>query len=336
MPPTESTRCRGGQLDAHAPSTRKGIALVGLQLRHCEGPSASHVWQSASHTSHVALTLAYFPRGVHDVMQLSPSRAGVAPEHEVQRPSMLQVRQLRCASIEAHGWHDDFPASAPHVQAKPTSLVQLDEQPSPDTRLPSSHASSDAHIPSPHTLTHTSVAVSEPPVQTKPGSGWHVGEQPSPATWLPSSHPSPPHATLLPSPQIGEQLLSVPMPEPHRSASVQLSARVQLHPTSSWHSASQPSSGSVLLSSHASALDRRPLPQTWTTGVSFTGATSLAFASSVSVGSPTPSSIASSRGELASSSSTTVRPKASTDSRRLLTASARAVSGGCGPRCIGG
>ena len=141
-----------------------------------------HVWQSGLQSWHVWLPSAYLPSGVHEAMHESPSRAGVAPAHEVQLPSIVHVWQLFCPSIAEHAWHEDCAASAPQVQANPTSTAQLDEHPSPDMRLPSSHPSSDAHNPSPHTLLHVSADVSEPPVHTKPGSGWHVGEQPSPAS----------------------------------------------------------------------------------------------------------------------------------------------------------
>jgi len=50
-------------------------------------------------------------------------------------------------------------------------MVQLDPQPSPLMRLPSSHASSMAHAPSPHVLTHVSLLWPfSPPVQAKPCS----------------------------------------------------------------------------------------------------------------------------------------------------------------------
>ena len=103
MPLTVSTRWRGGQLLSHSPPTRKGFALVGLQLRHCEADGPSHVRQSAEHASHVALASAYLPSGVHEAMQLSSFRAGVAPEQEVHTPLMAQVWQLRSESIAAHG-----------------------------------------------------------------------------------------------------------------------------------------------------------------------------------------------------------------------------------------
>ena len=76
------------------------------------------------------------------------------------------------------------------LQAYPASMVQLDEHPSPESRLLSSHSSLTATIPSPHTLAQTSCEVSDPPAHINPDSTWQRLEHPSPATVLLSSHVS--------------------------------------------------------------------------------------------------------------------------------------------------
>src|ERR1017187_2603033 len=75
-----------------------------------------------------------------------------------------------------------------HVQ--PVSMVHVELQPSPDTVLPSSHASCGNFSPSPHTAVHV------PPLHL--GSMVHVGEQPSYGMRLPSSHSSKPSFTPSP------------------------------------------------------------------------------------------------------------------------------------------
>jgi len=79
------------------------------------------------------------------------------------------------------------------LHMKPDSIWQVDEQPSPETLLPSSHCSPESRMPSPHFPVQGPLAV-------QLGSTWQVDEQPSYGTVLPSSHPSDP--SFLPSPQV--------------------------------------------------------------------------------------------------------------------------------------
>ena len=58
------------------------------------------------------------------------------------------------------------------VQSHPVSSAQVDEQPSPDSSLPSSQASPGSMIPSPH-------LAAQPVPVVHLGSHWQVGEQPS-------------------------------------------------------------------------------------------------------------------------------------------------------------
>src|SRR5450432_1031920 len=79
------------------------------------------------------------------------------------------------------------------------SSVQVGLQPSPATRLPSSHCSRPATKPSPHLRARQALPIEH----VQPHSTWHVCEQPSPASTLPSSHCSAPvtlwspHLTVL-------------------------------------------------------------------------------------------------------------------------------------------
>ena len=67
--------------------------------------------------------------------------------------------------------------------------MQVEEQPSPDTILPSSQAFFFIFLPSPHVSMHTSFDAEEPPLQVNPFSTLHVAEQPSRLALFPSSHP---------------------------------------------------------------------------------------------------------------------------------------------------
>src|SRR5690349_16615410 len=97
---------------------------------------------------------------------------------------------------------------------QPCSILQVAEQPSPDTLLPSSHSSPGSRTPSPQRGARVHVAVQPSPGvpfaapsshsslhSTSPfphRSMWHVGEQPSQPTVLPSSHSSPASSVPLP------------------------------------------------------------------------------------------------------------------------------------------
>src|SRR5689334_9516201 len=78
------------------------------------------------------------------------------------------------------------------VQVKPGSIVQVGLQPSPATRLPSSHSSSGVLMPSPHFAVHA------PPPHG--GSNVQLAEQPSYGMRFPSSHSSP--GSVVPLPQM--------------------------------------------------------------------------------------------------------------------------------------
>src|SRR5712671_4720214 len=82
------------------------------------------------------------------------------------------------------------------LQAKPASIWQVDEQPSPLMVLPSSHClvSPGNSRPLPQAVAHG------PPAGGQVGSSRQNGEQPSPVVVLPSSHCSEP--CLTPSPHM--------------------------------------------------------------------------------------------------------------------------------------
>src|SRR5436190_1489903 len=82
------------------------------------------------------------------------------------------------------------------LQAKPISVAQADEQPSPPATLPSSHGSVPRTRPSPQIGVQTDGL----PPHVHPASVVQVAEQPSPALVLPSSQTSP---ITSPSPHMG-------------------------------------------------------------------------------------------------------------------------------------
>src|SRR5262245_25239850 len=124
------------------------------------------------------------------------------------------------------------------------SRLHLDEQPSPDTVLPSSHCSPGSRMPSPQR-----------------GSCWQVAEQPSPDTVLPSSHCSP--GSRTPSPQRGSRWQVAEQPSPETvfpSSHVSPKSTTPLPQASIRHVAEQPSPETVLPSSHCSLGSTIPLP----------------------------------------------------------------------------
>jgi hypothetical protein len=80
--------------------------------------------------------------------------------------------------------------------------VQVELQPSPFVRLPSSHPSALTFRPSPQMAVQTVGCV---PAQVQPTSTTHAAVQPSPLAVLPSSQPS--FEAFLPSPQVELQTL---------------------------------------------------------------------------------------------------------------------------------
>src|SRR5439155_1039421 len=103
------------------------------------------------------------------------------------------------------------------------SRRQLEEQPSPDTVLPSSHCSPGSTTPSPQRGSRWQVAEQPSPERVLPSSHCSPGsriplphtsnrqlaEQPSPERVLPSSHCSPASSTLLPQSPTGARQLAV-------------------------------------------------------------------------------------------------------------------------------
>ncbi len=92
---------------------------------------------------------------------------------------------------------------------QPASSWHVDEQPSPETALPSSRTVSlPLTLPSPHFTVETQ---GDPGVgQTKLGSTVHVALHPSPETVLPSSHCSPMSRSTTRSPQSSIFLQAMP------------------------------------------------------------------------------------------------------------------------------
>src|SRR5690242_4688909 len=116
------------------------------------------------------------------------------------------------------------------------SRLHRDEQPSPETVLPSSHCSPGSRTPSPHR-----------------GSCWQVDEHPSPEIVFPSSHCSP--GSTSPSPQRGSRWRVEEQPPPETvlpSSHVSPTSTMPLPQPSSRHDDEQPSPEAVLPSSHCS------------------------------------------------------------------------------------
>jgi hypothetical protein len=86
----------------------------------------------------------------------------------------------------------------------PTSIVQLELQPSPLILLKSSHDNLPKLNESPHTSVHVSGDVGEPPLHLYPTSSRHWELHPSLLFRFPSSHTPVTVLMRLPSPQISE------------------------------------------------------------------------------------------------------------------------------------
>ena len=189
---------------------------------------------------------------------------GVAGAQMVHSPAAAPAHSAHEAS---QAWHMSVLFDPPPEQMKPASILQAVLQPSPETLLPSSHVSEPTRRPSPQISAHVLLEVSVPPVHAYPGSIAQALLHPSPDSVLPSSQPSK-RLTRKPSPQLTEQMSSPPAPLPN------CAELEQRQPSSTAHSASQPSPPIVLLSSHVSLDVRMPLPQMWTTGTNGTSAKS--------------------------------------------------------------
>lgn len=163
--PTTSTRVPAEHSATHAPNSRKD-ALGSEQLVHwlLEGPThVPALPQLESHGEQVPPTVsAYVATGQMlwqwpeaclngwDALHVTHSAAS-GPEH---------VEQL-----SAHGTHASSDAMLPPEHVKPASTVQSKPQPSPATRLPSSHSSLPTRRPSPHSGVQTSFDARLPPTQ---------------------------------------------------------------------------------------------------------------------------------------------------------------------------
>src|SRR5512138_3572583 len=84
--------------------------------------------------------------------------------------------------------------SGGRVHMNPGSNLHVEEQPSPERLLPSSHCSPESTMPSPHLPVHAPAV----PPDGQAGSGTQVAEQPSYGNVFPSSQPSEP--SFFPSP----------------------------------------------------------------------------------------------------------------------------------------
>ena len=135
------------------------------------------------------------------------------------------------------------------LHVNPASMVQVDEQPSPDRLLPSSHCSPVSRMPSPHLPVHA-------PDPAQAGSTWQVDEQPSNGTVLPSSQPSAP--SFLPSPQVVWWHSVTGLP-------------VQAQPGFQRQFAEQAFFSTVMPGSHGSLPVRMPSPQSGTQGALTSG-----------------------------------------------------------------
>ena len=258
-----STKVEAGHSARHSPAAVMN-ASVSPHVRQSVVAAPLHVSHVASQGSHAILVrFAHMNSGVHEPAHVpGPLENGNAAAHVThsEAPGPLHVAQLGW-----HRWHASGCVALPPAHVHPSSIaVQFSPQPSLATRLPSSHTSLPARFPSPQTVAHASGVVSEPPEHDQPGSTVHDAEQPSPATVLLSSQPSEAKGIARrPSPHTGEHVSSPPTPEPPSASEEERHAQ----PTSTSHSASQPSPPTVLLSSHRSSVVRAPLPQTWITGV---------------------------------------------------------------------
>ena len=210
------------------------------------------------------------------------SANGCVEEHALHSAA---AGPTQVAHEPAHGTQTSAVELEPPAHVKPASIdAQSAAHPSRASWSPSSHASLPTRSPSPQTSAQVEAASNEPPLHANPTSTAQLASQPSPAAVLLSSQPSAlaPHRMRRPSPQMGAHVSTPPTPEPPLPSVLETHAK----PTSRVHSAEQPSPPAVLLSSHASAVERTPLPQMCT------GATYATASTSVSLPAATASSVA--------------------------------------------
>jgi hypothetical protein len=248
-----------GHAATHSLLCRNGVDGF-VQLRHSVLLGPLHVPHEPSHASHTPLPFAHFPVGVHEARQLpGGSKKGVTEAHVLHSVAAAPKHVEQLAS---HVTQVSASVELPPEHVKPSSMWEQSAlQPSVPIVLPSSHASFPTRFPSPQTAVHESIELIVPPEQTNPASIWQSVLQPSPGAVLLSSHCSALFQRIrMPSPQMGAQVSTPPIPEPS------VFDDVHAKPVSMRQSESQPSPPTVLLSSQNSAVDRFPLPQTCTGG----------------------------------------------------------------------
>lgn len=244
-----------GHSATQVPPLRNGV-LAEVQLRQSELVAPEQVPHAASQGLQTSLLSAYLATGRHEARHWPGAVKKGCDEAHVAHSS--SDGPMHVAHDAWHATHVSVELARPPEQVKPASMAQSALHPSKLTRLPSSQASSPTRSPSPQTEAHVSFEFMLPPVHSYPASMRQPELQPSPLIVLLSSHSSKAlHGTFLPSPQIGMQVSSPPIPEPPSTSAVD----VQWKPSSISQRALQPSPPNVSPSSQGSAVLRMPLPQ---------------------------------------------------------------------------
>jgi hypothetical protein len=247
-----------GHAEMQVPAERKDFEAL-VQLRHWLAAGPLQVVHEASHGSHTPDALACMPAGVHEARH-EPCWGLKKGELVAQLVQWVACGPLQMAQLAWHGVQLSAEVGLPPAHVRPSSTwVQSPAQPSPLTVLLSSQASEPTRRPSPQMEPQVEREPKLPPEQVNPGSTWQVALHPSPASVLLSSHCSARwlQRMRMPSPHTGVHVSTPPMPVPC------VLDDTHLHPVSTRQSESQPSPPCVLLSSHISADERMPLPQTW-------------------------------------------------------------------------
>ena len=120
------------------------------------------------------------------------------PSSQVSLPSIVPLPQTEGTGVHVSGFVNGL---VPRTQVNPTSSLQVEEHPFPDSSSPSSHSSGPSFFPSPQTLVITTSGVhvsGSPRAQVNPSSISQVEEHPSSESLSPSSHYSEPSFIPLP------------------------------------------------------------------------------------------------------------------------------------------
>ena len=151
----------GGQAATQVPPSRN--AAPGREHeRHALEPPEEQVPQGGSQATQVCPS-AHIPAGVHEARQLP----WPPPSDEAAKNGLLDVQEVHCpapgpahsAQLASHTTHSSADVPEPPAQLKPDSVaLQSEGQPSPETRLPSSHASAPTRSPSPQVEAQVSAA----------------------------------------------------------------------------------------------------------------------------------------------------------------------------------